>query len=298
LRDNPQSSQAARDVSLSLNRLGDFLAHRGQQGDAEKALTHFQRSVELCERLLQDDPESGRAARDVSVSVESLGDFLVGRGQQGDAEKALAHYQRTNELRERLLQDNPHSDQAARDLSASLIKLGDFLVGRGHRGDAEKALVHYQRSNELLEGLLRDNPQSVEAARDVSVSLIKLGDFLAHRGQQGDSEKALAHFQRSLELLERLLRDNSQSGRAARDVSVSLDRLGDFLAGRGQQGDAENALAHYQRSNELLERLLRDNPQSGQAARDVSLSLGSAGWLSGRPRPAGRCREGPGSFPA
>ena len=70
----------------------------------------------------------------------------------------------------------------------------------------------------------------------MSVSLKKLGDFLANRGQQGDAEKALAHYERGLELSERLLRDNPQSAQAARDVSVSLERLGDFLASRGQAG--------------------------------------------------------------
>jgi hypothetical protein len=60
---------------------------------------------------------------------------------------------------------------------------------------------------------------------------------------------------------------------------VSLDRLGDFLASRGQPGDAEKALEHYQRSNEVLEILLRDNPQSGQAARDVIVSCYKLGWL-------------------
>jgi tetratricopeptide (TPR) repeat protein len=90
----------------------------------------------------------------------------------------------------------------------SLNKLGDFLASRGQAGDAEKALGHYQRSNEVLEGLLRDNPQSGEAARDVSVSLDKLGDFLARRGQAGDAEKALGHYQRSNEMLEGLLRNS------------------------------------------------------------------------------------------
>ena len=39
---------------------------------------------------------------------------------------------------------------------------------------------------------------------------------------------------------------------AARDVSLSLIGLGDYLAQRGQPGDAEQALAHYQRSHEYL----------------------------------------------
>ena len=148
-----------------------------------EAFGYFQAAETTVQRLLKAEPDAPRSQHNLSVASENLGDFLASRGQQGDAEKALAHYQRCNELRERLLRDNPQSAQAARDVSVSLEKLGDFLASRGQRGDAEKALAHCQRCNELRERLLRDNPQSAQAARDVSVSLEKLGDFLASRGQ-------------------------------------------------------------------------------------------------------------------
>src|SRR3981081_2368002 len=65
--------------------------------------------------------------------------------------------------------------------------------------------------------------------------------------------------------------DQGQSGASTAEregfqklvTEVSL-RLGDFLASRGQPGDAEKALGHYERSLEVREVLLRDNPQSGQ----------------------------------
>ena len=65
LKRNPESALAARDVSLSLERLGDFLAQRGQAGDAEQALRHYTRGLETRESLLKRNPESALAARDV-----------------------------------------------------------------------------------------------------------------------------------------------------------------------------------------------------------------------------------------
>ncbi len=279
LKRNPDSAQAARDVSVSLNRLGDFLAQRGQPGDAEQALQHYTRGLELRESLLKRNPDSAQAARDVSVSLNKLGDFLAQRGQPGDAEQALQHYTRGLELRESLLKRNPDSAQAARDVSVSLNRLGDFLAQRGQPGDAEQALQHYTRGLELSESLLKRNPDSAQAARDVSVSLNKLGDFLAQRGQPGDAEQALQHYTRGLELSESLLKRNPDSAQAARDVSVSLNKLGDFLAQRGQPGDAEQALQHYTRGLELSESLLKRNPDSAQAARDVMISHYKLGEL-------------------
>ncbi|MBI5383621.1 MAG: toll/interleukin-1 receptor domain-containing protein [Verrucomicrobia bacterium] len=269
---NPESAQAARDVAAGLQRLGDFRAARGLPGDAEEALRCYERCLQATERLLTANPDSADAARDVSVSLNLLADFLARRGLPGDAEKALGHYQRSLEVAERLLRANPESAQAARDVSVSLDRLGDFLAGRGLPGDAEKALDHYQRCHEVLERLLVANPESAQAARDVSVSLNKLADFLASRGLPGDAEKALGYFERDLEISERLLLANPESAQAARDVSVSLEKLADFLARRGLPGDAEKALAYYERDLEISERLLLANPASAAVARDVVVS--------------------------
>ena len=351
---------------------GDALVEHGHRGDAEQALGHYQRSLEVRERLLAANPESAQAARDVSVSLNKLADFLASRGLAGDAEQALGHYQRSLEVQRTSAGGQPGVAQAARDVSVSLSLLADFLASRGLAGDAEQALGHYQRSLEVSERLLAANPESAQAARDVSVSLDRLGDFLASRGLAGDAEQALGHYQRSLEVSERLLAANPEScaghaarrvgelgtslgrlsgatcavwpatrsrpwaitsaasrsanvcwrptrscagrarrvgelgasrrlsgesrfgrrrgagpgplpaqprgqrtsaggqpgvGEATHDVSVSLNKLADFLARRGLAGDAEQALGHYQRSLEVRERLLAANPESAQAAQ-------------------------------
>ena len=272
LTDNPQSAEATRDVSVSLDRLGDFLAKRGQAGDADKALGCFTRSLEMDEALLKANPGSAQATRDTSVSLDRLGGFLAKRGQAGDADKALGYFTRCLDVRETLLKVNPGSAEATRDVSVSLNKLGDLLATRGQAGDADKALGYFTRSLELAEALLKANPGSAQATRDVSVSLDRLGGFLAKRGQAGDADKALGYFTRSLDVREALLKANPGSAEATRGVSVSLEKLGDFLAKRGQPGDADKALGYFTRSLEMDEALLKANPGSAQATRDVVVS--------------------------
>ncbi|MBX7212287.1 MAG: toll/interleukin-1 receptor domain-containing protein [Verrucomicrobiaceae bacterium] len=268
---NPQSAQAARDVSVSLNKLADFLAKRGQPGDAEAALAHYQRALQISEDLLAANPQSAQAARDVSVSLEKLADFLAARGQPGDAAAALAHYQRALQVREDLLAANPQSAQAARDVSVSLNKLADFLAARGQPGDAEAALAHYQRALQVLEDLLAASPQSAQAARDVSVSLNKLADFLAARGQPGDAEAALAHYQRALQVREDLLAANPQSAQAARDVMVSLERMARMEGSRA--GGEANALELQARALGIAIKLREGNPGSLFYGRTVAVSF-------------------------
>lgn len=284
---HPDTAQIARDIAMSLEKLADFLTARGQPGDRDQALAHYRRSLELSERQLKATPNSAQAARDVAVSLNKLADFLGERGQPGDFAEALAASERSLTLREGLLRASPNSAEAARDVSVSQEKVADLLTSRGQPGDAERALALYQRGLEITEQSLQASPDSAQAARDVSVSLVKLADFLALRGAPGDAEKALDCHRRSLEVRERLLQANANSAQAARDVSVSLDRLGDFLAQRRQPGDVAAAQAHYQRGLELRERLLKDTPDSARAARDVSVSLNKlANLLAASDNPA------------
>jgi tetratricopeptide (TPR) repeat protein len=187
------------------------------------------------------------------IQAQVVGDF---EAQHGLLARGLDFFERILKAQQAL----PDSAEMQRSISTSLNILADFLARRGQPGDAEQALAHYQRSLEVSEKLLRDNPDSAQAARDVSVSLERLGDFLARRGQPGDAEQALAHYQRSLEVREKLLRDNPDSAAAQRDVLVSLERMAQAYGGRA--GGQEEALALQVRSLELALKLRGQNPQS------------------------------------
>jgi hypothetical protein len=123
LRDNPESAQAARDVSVSLNRIGDLLTQRAGPGDLERALDGYRRGLAIHERLFQANPESAEAARDISVSLNRIGDLLRRRAGPGDLERALDGYRRGLAIHERLFQANPESAEAARDLYISYERM-------------------------------------------------------------------------------------------------------------------------------------------------------------------------------
>jgi hypothetical protein len=118
--------------------------------------------------------------------------------------------------------------------------VGGIEAAIGRLDVAEPFLRLY---HEVVEGLLAADPQNAEAARDVSVSLSKLGDFLARRGLAGDAEQALGHYQRSLDVREGLLAANPQSAEAARDVSVSHFKLFRLHGSRGDELAASESLA-------------------------------------------------------
>ena len=208
-------------------------------GTLVAALADAQEAHTLATRWHEAAQAEAKARRLLSATHNQMGDVLRQRGQPGDAAQVEQHYTRSLELAEKLLADNPGSAQAVRDVSVSLDRLGDFLARRAQPGDADKALGHFTRCNELFEKLLADNPGSAQAVRDVCVSLEKLGIALSKRNQPGDSSKVANYFDRCVQIGEALLKANPTSGLAASDLAAICMEYGNH-AERTGQGDAQS----------------------------------------------------------
>ena len=267
-------AQLASDRERLRRKLAPLLSAADLQvnkGDAPAARRAYR-------ELLQRDPAWPAALR---ACAWFLYDQSFQHNVHGTLIAALADAEEAHTLAIRLHTAKPGSARAQRLLSVTHHQMGDVLLKRGQEGDAAKVESHYARSLELADALLAANPGSADAKRDVSVSLDRLGDFLATRAQSGDMDKALDCFTRSLEIDEALLAANPGSAQVTRDVSVSLSKLGDFLATREQPGDEDKALDHFTRSFDMKEKLLAANPGSAQAKRDVSVSLNTLGHFYG-----------------
>jgi hypothetical protein len=87
----------------------------------------------------------------------------------------------------------------------------------------------------------------------------------------GDAEKALGHYQRGLEIAERLLAANPDSAQAARDMLVSLERMAALEGGR--PGGTTKALELQMRSLEIALKLRGQNPDSWFYQRTGAVSF-------------------------
>ncbi|MDX2000212.1 MAG: tetratricopeptide repeat protein, partial [Thermoanaerobaculia bacterium] len=148
------------------------------------------------------------------------------------------------------------------------VELGRLYQEAGRLPDARAAAEHALRF--------------AEDDRGRSVGLIEIGKVLV---ATGDLAGARERFEQSLEILERLARDNSASAEAQLDLSVSYNKLGDLLE---TAGDLAGARERFELGLDILERLVRDCPAINNAKRDLSVSyerLGSvlvaAGDLAG-----------------
>ena len=151
----------------------------------------------------------------------------------------------------------------------SLIEVGDYYA---MYGDLSTSFEYYEQAVDIAryqKSLVNkeEKSDSIEAKRDVSVSLNKLADIYL---QKGEVAKALQHYQDGLELRQEIQNQRPDSIEAKRDVSVSLEKLADIYL---QKGEVAKSLQHYQESLELRQEIQNQRPDSIEAKRDVSVSF-------------------------
>lgn len=272
-----KSPTNARNLAQAMGDLAAYYAKRSQKGDWERAFTYYNSTLELRELILRATDGEPLVARTVSATLNELGELLVLRGQPGDLEKALEHVTRSFEVSDGLFKKHPESAEFARDTAVSLDRLGSLLVKRNADGDRDKALAHFTRALDITETAYKLKPDSAEAARDLALSLERMASFLRARGDEKDRAAIRSQLLRSLELRESVSKKNPTSNSASLDLSVSLEKLGDFLFEQGNPDEIETIKGHYVRCLTIREGLLKAAPNSGSAARALCVALTKLG---------------------
>jgi tetratricopeptide (TPR) repeat protein len=224
---------------------------------------------------------------------------------QGNLRDALAAYQASIAIRERLAKADPGNAEGQRDLYETQDKIGDVLRAQGNLRDA---LAAYQASIAIAEA----DPENAGWLRVPSLSqegmLLAKGKFsdkvyqaylrifevfeadrkgwqrdyreewqrdlaVAHNKigdvlrAQGNLRDALAAHQASLAIRERLTKADPENAEWQRDLAVAHNKIGDVLRA---QGNLRDALAAYQAPLAIRERLAKADPENAGWQRDLA----------------------------
>ncbi len=126
------------------------------------------------------------------------------------------------------------------------------------------------------------------AKRDLSISYERLGDIHL---KLGAADKALAVYQKRLELAEALAKADPSNADAKHGLSTSYNKLGNAYL---ELGTSDKALEVYQKDSELAEALAASDPANADAATDLSYSysrMGNANERANKPDEARRWYE-------
>jgi len=179
-------------------------------GDRESCLKHYKKALENC-------PEE-----DEKTKSFILHNTAVVYANQGDVEGAIALYQQSLEIKERI-----------GDAQGKAATLHQLAILKANQGDVEGAIALYQQSLDIFERI--GDAQGKAATLHCLASL---------KADQGDVEGAIALYQQVLEIDERT---GDAQGKAATLTWIAKIRV--------DQGQIEEGLNQYQEALELYERI-------------------------------------------
>ncbi|OYQ22360.1 hypothetical protein CHR90_00385 [Elstera cyanobacteriorum] len=135
----------------ALNELSHTL---DDYGDPDGALGLARQGLLIALKLASEEPGNRQFQRDLSVSLERIGDTL-GRS---DPAQALTLYEEGLAIRRKLVAQEPGNTAFQRDLSVSLNKIGDTLG----RSDQAQAVALYQEGLAIRRKLVAQEPGSTK----------------------------------------------------------------------------------------------------------------------------------------
>ena len=196
----------------------------------------------------------------------------------GNLAAAEKNAEESHAILSRLAEVGESDKDAIRNLSVSLIRLGDV---KRAQGDRKAALAAYEETLALDRKRAEADKDDARAQQDVA--LISTGSPTSSSGRR--SPGALAALEEALAIRRELAKVNPNDEELQRAIEVSLGKIGDV---KRDAGDAAGALAAVEEELDIARRLLEQDPGNTELLRDVAIAPRAAGRPQAQRRRRGR----------
>ncbi|HMJ06613.1 MAG TPA: protein kinase [Chthoniobacterales bacterium] len=266
------AATAARRVeSAALSSLATVQVRTNQ---LERATQNHQRVLALGAELLRDDPAHAADWRRLLIASHmGLGDAVqAGNHTRSDPalhRLALAHYQRALPLAEQVVTPRATSESDLMRLAKSRARvatiLGELAPLEPGGGKYAAAIALHERNRALYRQLMDEHPHNPQYNRNLADGFVMMAN--ARLRSRRDLEIAASECQAALKLETELAAADPQNAEAQQDLAFACS-----IAGRVAQarGESAAAVAHYHRSRQILEPLVRQNPANVETAFDLA----------------------------
>jgi tetratricopeptide (TPR) repeat protein len=163
-------------------------------GDRAGAIDAYEEGLSITRRQAAADPSNARLIRDLSVSLDRLGEVRLAGG---DWAAALAAFEESLGIARKLAAGDPRNTEWQRDMSVSLDNVGD---AKRAGNDTTGARAAYEESLAIRRKLVGADPSSPRWQVVLAVSLYKLSAVV-------DPARARTLLQEALAIVEKLERE-------------------------------------------------------------------------------------------
>jgi serine/threonine protein kinase len=268
-RQFPDQPDHTHELAIALVNRGIFLDDKSHLDDARKA---YQQAAAILEPLTAAYPRGEYLA----TSAQAANNLGTVDQKLGNAEDAEKNFRRGLDIRKKLLDANPNSDQCKRDLAQSLGNLG-LLFRKLNRSDEA-----IQACEDALALLDADKPVesqvwqvSLASLLTRSMVLTNLAECQREKGRLRKAERALKEV---LSVREAIVDRYPSVPRFQREQAGTLNNFGNLLVSLDRRERAKNA---YEKSAAIYERL------AARPSSDPDISIRLAGTYSNLARLVG-----------
>ncbi len=228
-RDHPGEPRYPARLARALRHLGNRQYMLGFDSDA---LWTMQRSVEILRRAARENPQVPEYQNELATGLMNCGYQLE---RAGRAAEAMPLYNEARDLYDRLIRDHPDVADYRYRLSGVFRNMGSLHEKFGRIDEAFKAAGN---SRDLLEGVVRDHPEDLNFQYSLAWTMGWIGEFY-HRRTDRQAE-AIPYHRRSIELFERLVRENPEVRTYPLSLANGYCYLGQVLRQAGQEPEASD----------------------------------------------------------
>jgi eukaryotic-like serine/threonine-protein kinase len=247
LRDRGTDRTVRAEAAQAWYRLGYIESEVGTEAEAAK---DFQEAVAMYEALARDYPGEPNYPYKLSTALINLSNQQYMLGLDSDSLRTI---QRSIEISRRVATDHPNVPEYRKGLGTGLMNCG-YLLERA--GRAAESMPLYNEARDLYERLVRDHPDVADYRAQLS-GVFKNLAFLHEKS--GRIDKAFKAAENSRGILEEVVRDHPENLDSRYNLAWTMHWIG-TLHHNWTDRHAE-AIPYYRRAIELLERLVRENPE-------------------------------------
>ncbi len=213
-------------------------------GEVDASIASDRKALALFENVAKANPDNVQDQLNVAMMHRILSfSALNDATGQKELEQAIA-------ITDRVLQTAPKNPVA---LSESAVQQQNVAFMLDAAGDRARAIDAYRKNYEIKLGLWQSEPKFKEHIHGMGISLVMLGEALAHMGSREEGSRLIAE---GIGYYETLVKQ-ANGINERRELIISRQKGADILL---MNGDAAGALAIYQEAQTALEVLAKPDP--------------------------------------
>jgi non-specific serine/threonine protein kinase/serine/threonine-protein kinase len=271
-RESGDDPDLLRELATAYDRIGSLQAagYSVHLGDTKSAADNFQKALTIRQSLARANPQSARDRIELAGAYKSYGEFEM--GSLGDARRGFDDVQRALRMLEKEAQASPLDPRLTQQTRECLTTLGFMQIGNGLQtaiGTPAEGIADLERAQQLLTQQIAKSPDDSKLRERQGLLEVLIAQGLMFTG---DRPNAIGRFQRGIDILEPLARQNNYA--AALNVMIAMTRIGDALLIDGRIAES---LPHYGESARRSAAMAAIDPHNDAVQQADALALVTMG---------------------